>query len=114
MLKEKWVDSLSSKQLIAQKLLFQRGPQFVISSSPTPVIDYITATKYSYDLLGEDNLIWKIDHTKYYAKVKVVLTKVIAKPRPIVSNITKEEREALPNLIKMTTIWFLLLTKELP
>ena len=36
----------------------------------------------------------KTDYMEYYAKVKDVLTKFTNKPKPVVSNITKEKREA--------------------
>ena len=46
----------------------------------------------------------KTDCTEFYAKVKDVLTKLTAKPRPIFSNISKEERKALKsNLIGIKT-----------
>ena len=91
----------------------QKGPEFTISLSSTPVIDYITATKYICDSIGESNLFGKMDCTEYYAKVKDVLTEFLGKLKTIFSNFTKKERKSYTTLEKMTAIWFLLKTKEL-
>ena len=69
-----------------------------MSPSSTPVIDYLTSTKNICDSLGGNDLFGTTDCMEYYAKAKDFLTKFTAKPKPIVSNITKEEREALHNL----------------
>ena len=114
-LMEKSVHFLSNKPLTsAGKSLLQKDSKVAIPPSFTPVTNHITATKHISDSLGENNLFHKIDSMEYYAKVKDVLTKFTAKPIPIVSNITKDEKETLHNCRKITAIWFLLQIKVLP
>ena len=93
--------NLFSKPLTsAEKSLLQKGPIFTMTPSFTPIIEYITATKCICDSLEENNLFRKTDCNKYYAKVKDVLTKFKNNPKPLVPNITKEERKALFNVKK--------------
>ena len=51
-LKEKCVYNISSKPLTSVELfLLQKGPKFVITPNPTPIIYYTTATKLICDSL---------------------------------------------------------------
>ena len=75
-----------------EKSLLQKGPKFAITPSSMP--------KHIRDSLGENILFSKTDCMEYYAKVKDVLTKFTNIPKPIVSNITKEESKSLNNLKK--------------
>ena len=114
-LRGKWVYNLSSKPLTSVgKSPLQKGPKFAITLSSIPTIEYITPTKHICDSLGEITFLEKKDCTEYYAKDKDVLTKFRNKLKPIVPNITKEERKAPNNLKKMTSAWSLLPTKEWP
>ena len=83
-----------------KSLCSKKVSKFAFSQSPTPVIDYINATKHICDSLGENDHFGKTDCMEYYVKVKDVLTTFTAKPKPIVSNITKEEWKALHSLRK--------------
>ena len=74
----------------------------------------ITATKHICDSNRENNLFEKTDCTEYYVKVRDILMKFTAKPKPMISNITKEESKALNNLRKDESHMVLIADEVLP
>ena len=57
----KWVYNLFSKPLnSAEKFPLQKGQKFAIFPSPTPTIEYISATEHICDSIGEKASLEKI------------------------------------------------------
>ena len=87
----KWIINLSKVELTwAQRSLLEKGPNFAISPSNIPNLDYITAIETICSKLKEDDV----------AELRGEINGILKKGKIPKSNLDKEERKALHQLRK--------------
>ena len=88
---DRWVVNLSDKQLTdAEKGLLAKGLNFSVTPPHIPVDDFVVCTEKAAGILGK--------HSANAVELRAKVVGIIKHAKPPVSNISRDEREALKNL----------------